>query len=386
MTKRNKFHKSSLYCPDDKDLYDFLKATGASAEKMDSFLRMRGIYSSMAAGSDDLRKFLATLPLGWEDVEKLLDSVDVRESKERLIPKTFSSEATNEQVIQALRDVELIRQKRDRGHYAIVEAPDKRIINVEIDYVATKNEKNRLTQAENATISLVIRRIAGGFSVMHTNSDVAHAIYEVFLGKLGELTKKPEEEKPLVVPSQSISLKAILDTALRVKFFKLMSENIEGFTYGTMIDVKVGRLPKELRPKVSSDDESDRVDEKKDEDAERIRRVILNGTDLHRTKQLAEYFAQGFFITGMAWQSVHDATDELVDFYAGFKNPLDAVGFELCVHGKHLRVDGEFSVERENIPKPTAHLFSALLQDSAIAAAHAIVTEAEAAEEEIKAV
>lgn len=377
MEKRSKFHKSSLYCPDDKDLYDFLKATGASLEKMGTFLRRRGVYLSKSASADEARKVIAASVLAWTDISSLIDFVDLRESSKRLIPKRLNLEVDRDILIQAFRDVESHRQKRYIEHYKISPLQDGDLT-VDVDYLAVRNERNRMTQKENDTLSFIFKKTSTGFSVMHTNCETAVAIYETLRGTLAELTKSPNAPTP-EIESVCISLKKILNTELRVKFFRTMSENIAGFEYGTMLDVKVCRLPKELRVKAESSPSD--VPDESEGDIERIKRVIISGRDLHRTKQLSDYLAQGFFISGMSWQSHHLASDELIDFYAGFGNQQEAEEFDFCVYGKHVRVDGLFEEARENLPRPTANAYCALLQEAAFEAFNQIVIEAESENE-----
>lgn len=365
-----KYERLSFYCPEDKDIYDFLSAKAPSIEQLEHFLRGRGIFCPQIDRSniDDIRAYISELPLDWKDLSALIDLVDVRESSDNVTYRDVKYAGPIGVVVDAVKEVEDLRSMREGESYTIVNSGYDNF-SVRIDYMDSQAKFTRMIQRWPVSIMLYFEKKGDELLVRYTNNATALAIVTSVEGKLAELSAGEKEVKPLV--SSELSLESVLSTRLRVKFFRQLVENLPGFEYQTVTDVRIERLPKALRTKVpeQDDEDADTIE------AERIRKVILNGKDLCMTDDFKKYVDQGFFISSVSWQSLDEKSGELIDFRAGFEVPGAALGFQYRILGKHIAEDGEHESVRIKVIDSTARIYYQTLEEAAKAVHSKILEE-----------
>jgi hypothetical protein len=347
----NKYFRSSYYCPDDKDVYDFLKATKATGDSMLKFLREQGIYASSRDTSEHLCDHISTYYLDWHAAEKLVDLVNVREGEDAQAGQDvpwngkFTDIGTAAQAVQELRSV------RDRETYVIEQTGDKCV--VKISYVDVENGKTRLLQQRDKELTLTIESRPNGFHIRHDNVPRADVIISNLLGILAQ--PNAEEEKQELKPSQ-VELTAIRTAKGRVDFFKKMMDGIDGLTLREVTHIRTERMP---RAEIAEEeDEAER-----EEAEETVRRIVMYGRRLWETKEFRDLVDKGFFASSATWRAEQaTASREHIDVTVGFNQAIEGKDFHYKILGVYNRDDqGDLRPSRERLPKQQqAEIFARL--------------------------
>lgn len=345
MHRRRNYHKSPLYYPDDKDVRDFLRSTPVGERKLRTFLMLRGIMPPKSSSKEEMIERISRLTLGWNDLSALIDLVDLGEKQEKNAFTDISYKGEMDEVKDALDKVKESRQGPQKESYKISMKNGKVIASV--DYIEMDNSKTPMLQGRPATLKIEIEKHDGNFRVTHTSNEVSKEVVRELLEQLKSMRKNEDHE----IRASTISLAEILDTHLRVEFFKELAHKIEGFEYERATSVKVARIPLSLNgtddKDEPSDNESDNVPEETNQAV--LNNVILQGLDVEKTDHYQKLLESGFFVSNLSWDSIETTTKDRISFSAGFRKAEKAEGFEFKVNHRVSFDNGEYRV-RDKLP------------------------------------
>lgn len=349
MQRRRNYHKSPLYYPDDKDIRDFLRSTPVGERKLRVFLMLRGIMPPKMASQEELIERISRLTLGWNDLTALVDLVDLGEKQEKIAFADINFSGKLEEARDALDKVKELRQQPQKESYKISAINGK--IVASIDYIETDTSKTPMLQGRPATLKLEIEEHKGNLRITHTSNETSKEVVKEFLEQLKTMRKDDGDE----IKASSISLADILDTRLRVEFFKKLAHNIEGFEYERATSVKVARMP--LLKAIGESGIEDPADEESHEDATEetkevvLRNAILQGFNVEKSDHYQKLLEAGFFVSNLTWDSIEIGSKDRVSFTAGFKKNETAEVFEFKVNHRVIFDNGEYKV-RDKLPTP----------------------------------
>ena len=89
------------YCPEDKDILDFINSISVAAEELINLLRNRGVYVSKDAKKPDLINLLIKEIYTWSDVTELLSLLTIPTQKEHYITGNHACSADFDTLEQA---------------------------------------------------------------------------------------------------------------------------------------------------------------------------------------------------------------------------------------------------------------------------------------------
>lgn len=348
---KNKYHQYSSYCPDDKDIYDYLRGRKPSVDKLHAYLRNRGIFfgSSSPSVKEDMIEYISYLLVDWDQYNRLVDFTDVRGSADKISSQDAEFHGSMEEVFDALKSVESVRGIRESEKYRIV-THTPRLIGYEIDFLEVESKFTRIIQRRPRTIKLTIEKNNEGITIRYTQHDRSLPIIDAILYFLAESAAGEGELVPLNV--SAISFEDILDPKLRVKFFNDLIKRVEGLDFQTVTNVRIQRLPASLRQGAASDENSV-VSEDVQEVEDRIKRVVFRGTDLTLTPEFKKFTDDGFFTCSVSWESVDSSEGSIVEMTAGFEVPDMGINFYYIIVGKRVIDKDGVAGERERVNPAT---------------------------------
>ena len=360
MPTNRKYHKSYLYYPDDKDIFDFLDASKAQLRKIRSFIQRRGLYLSKSATVDTYYKYVSCLPLSWDDLVELVDLVELTEKKENNTFTDFSFKGDFDLVSEAFNKVNEYRSDKNKERYKVTQQNGKVII--EVEYLEIDTSKTPMLQGRPATLTIEVEQVGESIRATHTSNETANRILQSFQGFLEE-SNLDEEGKTIKIESSTVSLEDILDPELRVKFFTNLTHTIDGFDYHSTTNVRVARIPKDALVGNSDEDEDDDLDQ--DDDDEKIKNVIIQGISIESTPQYRDLIKSGFYISNISWESIEKSSNDKVAFSAGFAKPDSAVGLEYKILHRQV-MDGGVYTAREKVLPMMHPKYKDLIQQSSL--------------------
>lgn len=360
MPTNRKYHKSYLYYPDDKDIFDFLDASKAQLRKIRSFIQRRGLYLSKSAPVEAYYKYISCLPLSWDDLVELVDLVELNEKKENNTFTDFSFKGDFDLVSEAFNKVNEYRSDKNKERYKVTQQNGKVII--EVEYLEIDTSKTPMLQGRPATLTIEVEQVGESIRATHTSNETANRILQSFQGFLEE-SNLDEEGKTIKVESSTISLEDILDPELRVKFFTNLTHTLEGFDYHSTTNVRVARIPKDALVGNSDGDDDDDLTQEDDDD--KIKNVIIQGISIESTPQYRDLIKSGFYISNISWESIEKSSNDKVAFSAGFAKPDSAVGLDYKILHRQV-MDGGVYTAREKVLPMMHPKYKDLIQQSSL--------------------
>lgn len=358
----SKYFKAAEYYPDDKDIYDFLDSQLRTNDLMLWYLKTRGIFAAKQATKEDLQRYVSLLHFDWPSAVRLVDTVDLRETEEKITNHRVEIAANTEEITDALQSVRDERQQHDREVYRIRRDGDAIIANVQ--YLDVDTSRSRVLQKRERDLEMRITPSTGEISITHTDSQRAKDIVENVLDALMRTQQVTE------LNAHRIDLSHIQDHRRRLQFFIKMMREMRDMTLLDVSNIKVDRVPP-----LTSDGEEEYVDEEIEQEApEKLKRVVLMGEQLLLTREFRELTDRGFFISSANWISEkNDGRGIRVEFHAGFSESAEAKDFSYKVLGEYHRDDaGELLADRRRVFGTDRLAYQTALETSAFEALAAV--------------
>jgi len=358
----SKYFKAAEYYPDDKDIYDFLDSQSRTTDLMLRYLRIRGIFAAKQAQKEDLQRYVSLLHFDWQSAARLVDTVDLRETEEKLTNRRVEIEASADQITDAMQSVQEERQQPNREVYRTRRDGD--IVIATVTYLDVDTSKSRVLQKRERDLEMRITPGTGQISITHTDSQKAKTIVENVLGALMRTQELTE------LNDRRIDLSHLRDHQRRLQFFIKMMREMPGMTLLDVSNIKVDRVPP-----MTADGEGEEVDQEATREArERLKRAVLMGEQLLLTREFRELTDRGFFISSANWISEkNDGRGIRVEFHAGFGESAEAKDFSYKVMGEYRRdTTGELMAERTKVSGADRVAYQNALETSAFAALAAV--------------
>jgi len=339
------------YFADDKDVYDLLSAARQklTPQKLAEFARRRGLVLSSEDDRGALIDQISRLPLGWKDLNALIEATDTAERAERTTSRSLSGSFSLDEVqeaIEALRD----SRAEARGEVFKVEKLTN-TLRVSVRYSELDPSRTRLVQRTQRDFSLEFELRSGGVFVRHQDQARAHEI-------LGELVDSLKSKPEQTVEETRIELGGIREPLGRTGFFLQLIKGVKGFKFEDVKAVKASPFTKvvtdSLPPPDSDDASSDDLDPPGEtaaggitpDEAEfiaHVKEIALKGEGILKTPQYEHLTSHDFFVRSIVWTAVEDSSSGArVEFESGFDNPEEGTGFTYAIRGLYpRRADGE---------------------------------------------
>ena len=351
-----KYFKASDYYPDDKDIYDFLDSQTRSNEPMYGFLRSINIFSSKLANKEHLQKYISLLYLDWESANKLVDSVNIKETENKVSNYKMKLPVELEIVESAVNTVKEDRCERNREVYNIRKIDDEIILDV--TYIDVDTSKTRVLQKREKDLQIIMSKIDDDWTFRYSNNQRAKTILEDVKKQI--ISDIEIEETPEI----KIDISHIKSHEIRVEFFKKMMSEIDGLRLLDVSNIKVDRLPIENNEDQTDEDEDQDLS---DELEKKLKKVVMYGADLFTVREFQELVRDGFFISSAQWKSQKSSGDpEIIEFSAGFNSSSEGKDFDYKVLGVYRLDDsGNPKVKREHIYGNEKNHYLTVLENSA---------------------
>jgi len=343
------------YCPEDKDILDFINSSSISAPELTQQLRQKGVYVSKDAKKEDLALLLIQEVYTWEDVSELLAMVHLPTPREHFITGSHSTAAQFESLEDAVQNVKDFRLNK-YGDRVNIESVGADAYKITIDYTKIDYEKTRLIQCVEREAEILIERTPEGFKTQRTDDNCAAQVELAILGEFERLAQQDDLE----VISERLKLSALPTIEKRVKFFVDLMEGLKNYEFQQINSARVQSFKPEI-----FDDDDDADEDISEEYKSAVESLIINGKNVGGSEIYDSVVGKDFFISSATWTVVSD-TDEVrrAEVKAAFVPVLKDFELQLSVSYVWLFRSDELQ------PKSKANQFqrdkfAALLRESA---------------------
>lgn len=343
------------YCPEDKDILDFVSGTGISTDQLFVFLKKRGVYASDKAKREDLAKIISREVYTWSDVQDLLGLLVTPVKRKNFITSRHQTSADFELLEEAAKKTNSFMLSK-YGDKVSITASGPDTYRVTIDYTQTFYEKTRLIQRVEMESEIVIQKTSDGFKTRRSSDEKSHQIELAIIGEFEKLSPTHE------LITKKITLSSLPTLQSKVKFFTILMDSLNGYDFDEVKSVRV--------QSIQNDDvhDSDDEDETALEYASKIESLVINGRNLSGTDLYDSYVGKEFFITSATWVVRSDVNEyREAEVQASFI-PVDA-DHELQFSTLGVRLLSLGELEPKTRPNAVANeRFAELLRTAAEAA------------------
>jgi len=324
------FIQLSRYYFDDKDIADLLSHPAFTQRSLVQIACEQGVFVHRDDSIDDLIFYLRRFAFDWTTLQSVAKRINTGENQERRMPYRIGADLATDAIIHALDKTKEKRGDAKRETYKVTQTTGG-LIDVDVAYMHLDPTRMLAMQREERHIHIEIENVGGKVEIHYNNNERADEIVEQFVSFI----RGAVDEN---LPATKIELQPVRDPAQRTKFFLDLMHNIEGFRVTDVKDLKVDhRFPE---PKSTATDEGETEEESEgDEESEEseavkglVRNAILHGESLLTSELYARLRETGYYITSATWTAQETTGDErVVDFTAGFGDPVKATGFAFDV-------------------------------------------------------
>lgn len=343
------------YCPEDKDILDFVNSISVTIEELTIFLRKRGVYVSKDAKKSDLANLLVKEIYSWNDVSDLLLLLDIPTQKEHYITGDHQSSGQFETIEDAVSRVKEHRLNK-YGDRVTIESIDANTYRILIDYTQIDHEKTRLIQCVERDAEILIEKTPSGFKTRRSDCDRASEIELAILGEYESIVAEDAHE----LTSIRLKLSLLPTLEKRVQFFTDLMEGIAGFDFE---QIKTARTQSYKDP--SDVVELGTQDLLSEEYKPSLESLIFNGKNIGNSAIYDSVVGKDFFVSSAVWTAVSDSDEcRKVEVKASFVPIQNDFELQFSVFGVWLFKSGEIQPKERPNQFQKAR-FANLLRDSA---------------------
>lgn len=318
---------TSIYFADDKDVYDLLLSSRRqlSSLRLAQILRRIGILLSPGADREGLIRQLTLVPLGWQQLTRVLELTDTGDRAEKFTGSTLGVSISTEHLAAAIQKVKQERvQHRDEVLDVSIQGDVARITVV---YSEVDTTQTRLCQKVRRELSIEIEKDGESLLLRHQAQPRAQEIID----QLREVLAKDDE-----LPEQrEVELSGVTSPERRTEFFLRLIKSVDGFEFNDVHAVRVHRLSEAKESETLEDDESDEEEAEDVRTSELkvlVRKAALEGERILDTPQYKQLLEAGFFVHKLGWSARQAAPEGMkVGFEAEFGSPEEGRGFRYRV-------------------------------------------------------
>jgi hypothetical protein len=324
------------YCPDDKDVFDFLNSKNIPIEEIKRFLRLRGVYVADTTTRTQITKLVARETFCWEDVVDLIDLVKERATHRKYIAGDHQTGASFEIVENATQSAIDILQKKYGDKFEIQKTDDDNI-RIAFSYKEVSLEKTRLIQVVEKESEMILTKTDDGFTTSRSTGSKSFALEQAIIGEVERIGK----EEGFEFKDKTLKLSHIKTNEDRLKFFALLSDRVEGFSFEQVVSAKVESVDSHANEDFD-EDSIDELGEESDELVAAIQSLTFQGRNIGRSPIYAEHVGSDFFPISCEWRSSGEDNEySAVQFKAGFTPLLNDYALEFSI--SKIRPSGESS-------------------------------------------
>ena len=177
------------YCPDDKDVFDFLNSKNIPIKELKKFLRLRGVYVSDSTTKTEITRLISRETFCWEDILELIDLVKERATRRKYITGDHETGASFEAVEVASRSAIEVLQKKYGDEFNIEKIDDDNIKIVR-RFKEVSLEETRLIQVVEKDTELVLTKSDDGFTTNRTTGSKSFGVEQAIVGEIERLGKE----------------------------------------------------------------------------------------------------------------------------------------------------------------------------------------------------
>jgi hypothetical protein len=306
----------------DKDIADVLANPRFGDRALLKLAQSTGIVFNPKEPKSFLIGYLSRMPFDWRRLQEIAKQLERPEREERRGVTRLDREVTSDEMETA---IEIVRAARagNREEFKVEKVGARFIVRgkfIEIDHSRAK-----ALQREEREYVIEIDPNSAQPSIQFTHNPKAREFVSDLIKQL-----KPEPHAEIESP---IDLGAIKDPALRTEFFLKLRRLMTGFRQLDVQDIKVDRRVEQLAQVDADNDEAEDADEKSQEEAKAmVKSAALQGHSLLTTELYQKMQEMGYYVYRMQWSSIEtDSSGRLMEFEAGFENPILANSFHYDV-------------------------------------------------------
>lgn len=321
------------YCPDDKDVFDFLNSKNIPILEIKRFLRLRGVFVADNTTKGQITKLVARETFCWEDVLDLIDLVKERTTRRKYIDGDHQTGASFEIVENATRSaIEILQRKY--GDKFEVEKTDDDNIKISFSYKEVSLEKTRLIQVVEKESEIILTKTDDGFVTSRSTGSKSFALEQAIVGEVERMGK----EEGFEIKDKTLKLSHLKTNEDRMKFFALLSDKVEGFSFEQVVSAKVESVDSHANSDFD-EDSSDELGEESEELVAAIQSLTFQGRNIARSPIYAEHVGSDFFPISCEWRSSGEDNEySAAQFKAGFTPILNDYTLEFSI--SRIRLSG----------------------------------------------
>lgn len=273
--------KQSLGYANDRSVYNALKQSKITENKIQELFVRKGILCSSSTDREELAKYFSRLTHDLTDHKLIADSIGIIPRREKITSTEITSESSEylsyNDIKTNLKDLE--KELNNSGctatYKSLLDEQELEIIYTEIDY--SRSDFQQIV-TRKGTIS--IRMDSSSAHIRSTQAKFINEIKEKLVNKI--ISQDKEKLKRNV-----ISLRNIEKPELRTRFFLEMIRNISDYSLEQITQIGVYKNNKLLDENEFSD-EQERIIANIDD-------AHLKGSDVHLTSELKLLSDKGFY-------------------------------------------------------------------------------------------
>lgn len=306
----------------DKDIADVLANPRFSDRALLKLAQGSGIVFNPHEHKSFLVSYLSRMPFDWRRLQEVAKQLERPEREERRGVTRLDRDVTSDEMEAAIETVKAARSG-NREDFKVEKVADRFIVRgkfIEIDHSKTK-----ALQREEKEYAIEIDPTSAQPSIQFTHNPKAREFVADLIKQL-----KPGPDAEIESP---IDLGAIKDPAMRTEFFLKLRRLMPGFRQIDVQDIKVDRRVEEPVESDAENDETEDTDEQAQEEAKAmVKSAAFQGHSLLSSELYQKMREMGYYVYRMQWSSIEtDSSGRLMEFEAGFENPILANSFHYDV-------------------------------------------------------
>src|SRR5579862_8476466 len=339
----SKFVHQPSYYLDDKDLSDLFESQSVAPRFLLRMARRRGLFLSEKASRDDLVRAICMAPVSWDEINAIAEAINTEDREGNRMTKRLSGSLELEAVPAALERVKAWLESK--GDVPTLTRTSDSSFKLECRFVEIQLQRARPLQRVERQVVVDVEIVRGRVDLRYSEHDRAREIVR----KLSEeIPNKADETKS----ERSVTLWSVREAQTRIRFFTELINGVEGFLLSGVSDLHLDRR----FPEVDCADASNGVPEgrgrRRKELEGLVKHAVLYGDSLLKSDFYLELKASGYYIGSVKWTAVERGVGRRqVEFFAGFKDPIEAKDFLFDVRRVCRRdKDGDYDKgERPNV-------------------------------------
>jgi hypothetical protein len=348
-----------LYCVTDKELYDALMSSKQhfNAGSLLDLARGRGILLSSADDRAALADRLSAMIFGCEDIQSIQAAFDTAGRGEKTTSFRLNTPLMPEDVKQI---AEKYRESVGEDEKVVTRSIGSNGYAVDLEYTEIDFSKTRLRQRQTREAHIEFRIEADHTIVTLPATEKARQAAQA-------LREQLFARKQVDIGLEEVDFCGINDPEARTAFFTKLISSLPDFTLSDVMRVNADRTDNPHTP-LDEDSEEEEADEEASEQMLGIvKAMAFQGQSLLTSPQYQAMHGQGFFITSITWSAKRNVSPyQIVEFEAGFEEPILGRGFRYNVRGWITQRSGEYTKNLKPVPAEDKKNFLSVVERVAI--------------------